>query len=97
MAIAAFSIMPAKVFTLAHVPDFSAYAEFFREGYWKSLAWPLGMASDTVANLVWTFLTIAAVVTAISLLIGFFGALPFARYQWRFRRLYQKLILLPIF
>ncbi len=44
LAIAAFSIMPEKVFTLAHVPDFSAYAEFIREGYWKSLAWSLGMA-----------------------------------------------------
>lgn len=45
LAIAAFSIMPAKVFTLAHIPDFSAYAEFVREGYWKSLAWSLGMAA----------------------------------------------------
>jgi spermidine/putrescine transport system permease protein len=44
LAIAAFSIMPAKVFSLAHVPDFSAYAEFIKEGYWKSLAWSLGMA-----------------------------------------------------
>lgn len=45
VAIAAFSIMPEKVFTLAHVPDFSAYGEFVREGYWKSLAWSLGMAA----------------------------------------------------
>lgn len=45
LAIAAFSIMPAKVFTLAHIPDFSAYGEFFRQGYWKSLAWSLGMAA----------------------------------------------------
>lgn len=44
LAIAAFSIMPEKVFSLAHVPDFSAYAEFIKEGYWKSLAWSLGMA-----------------------------------------------------
>lgn len=45
MVVAAFSIMPAKVFTLAHIPDFSAFAEFFREGYWKSLAWSLGLAA----------------------------------------------------
>lgn len=44
LAIGAFSIMPAKVFSLAHMPDFSAYAEFVKEGYWKSLAWSLGMA-----------------------------------------------------
>lgn len=43
-AVGAFSTMPAKVFTLAHTPDFSSYIEFFREGYWKSLAWSLGMA-----------------------------------------------------
>ena len=53
--------------------------------------------SDTVADLLFTSLTIAAIVTIVSLLIGFFGALAFARYEWRFRRLYQKLILLPIF
>lgn len=53
--------------------------------------------SDTVINLVTTSLTIAGIVTIISLVIGFFGALAFARYQWRYRKLYQKLILLPIF
>lgn len=53
--------------------------------------------SDTVADLLFTSLTIAGIVTVVSLLIGFFGALAFARYEWRFRRLYQKLILLPIF
>ena len=34
----------SKVFELTHTPDFSAYAEFARQGYWKSLAWSLGMA-----------------------------------------------------
>lgn len=53
--------------------------------------------SDTVTELIWTSLTIAGIVTIVSLVIGFFGALAFARYQWRFRKLYQKLILLPIF
>lgn len=43
-AVGAFSTMPPKVFTLDHSPDFSAYIEFFKEGYWKSLAWSLGMA-----------------------------------------------------
>jgi spermidine/putrescine transport system permease protein len=42
--VAAFSVMPQKVFELTHAPDFSAYAEFVRQGYWKSLAWSLGMA-----------------------------------------------------
>ncbi|MFC3231461.1 ABC transporter permease [Marinibaculum pumilum] len=53
--------------------------------------------SQTVADLLWTSLTMALIVTAASMVLGFFGALAFARYQWRYRRLYQKLILLPIF
>ncbi|MEM6480933.1 MAG: ABC transporter permease [Pseudomonadota bacterium] len=44
LVVAAFSIMPQNVFELTHMPDFTAYAEFFRQGYWKSLAWSLGMA-----------------------------------------------------
>lgn len=42
--VAAFSVMPEKVFGLAHLPDFSAYGEVARQGYWKSLVWSLGMA-----------------------------------------------------
>lgn len=53
--------------------------------------------SDTVIELLLTSLSIAGIVTVVSLVIGFLGALAFARYQWRFRKLYQKLILLPIF
>jgi spermidine/putrescine transport system permease protein len=55
------------------------------------------LESSTVQDLLVTSLTIAIIVTVVSLLIGFFGALAFARYQWRFRKVYQKLILLPIF
>jgi spermidine/putrescine transport system permease protein len=53
--------------------------------------------SQTVQDLLWTSLSIAGIVTVISMVAGFFGALAFARYQWRYRRLFQKLILLPIF
>jgi len=55
------------------------------------------LESQTVQNLLWTSLSIALIVTAVSMVVGFFGALAFARYQWRFRGLFQKLILLPIF
>ena len=44
MVISVFSIMPQKVFSLANVPDFSAYGVFFSQGYYKSLLWALGMA-----------------------------------------------------
>lgn len=44
MVVAIFSIMPQKTFSIFGTPDFSAYAELFRQGYWRSLAWSLGMA-----------------------------------------------------
>ena len=44
VVVALFSIMPQKVFSLANMPDFSAYSVFFTQGYYKSLLWSLGMA-----------------------------------------------------
>lgn len=53
--------------------------------------------SSTVRELLFTSLSVAVLVTVISVVVAFFGALAFARYQWRFRTIFQKLILLPIF
>ena len=53
--------------------------------------------SPTVYDLLMTSLKVAVVVTIVAMIIGFFGALAFARYRWRFRGIYQKFILLPIF
>lgn len=53
--------------------------------------------SQAVQELAITSLKIAAIVTIVSMVVGFFGALAFARYQWRHRSLFQKLVLLPIF
>ncbi len=44
LVVLVFSTMPSKVFTLAHMPDFSAYSVFFSQGYYRSLLWSLGMA-----------------------------------------------------
>ena len=44
-----------------------------------------------------TSLSVALLVTLFSVLLAFCGALAFARYDWRGRKLYQKLVLLPIF
>ncbi|MEQ8666576.1 MAG: ABC transporter permease [Rhodospirillales bacterium] len=55
------------------------------------------LESSTVADLLVTSLSIATIVTIVSMVVGFFGALAFARYQWRYRGLFQKLVLLPIF
>ncbi|MFT5606968.1 MAG: spermidine/putrescine transport system permease protein [Parvicella sp.] len=63
-----------------------------------STGWYLkAVQSTTVNDLVLTSFKIAVIVTIVSVIFGFFGALAFARYQWRFRTLFQKLILLPIF
>ena len=55
------------------------------------------LSPSTVASLVSTSLKVAVIVTIVSMVLGFFGALAFARYRWRFRGLFQKFILLPIF
>ena len=44
-----------------------------------------------------TSISIALCVTVIAVTLAFFGALAFARYDWKGRSIYQKLILLPIF
>ncbi|VDS08430.1 Inner membrane ABC transporter permease protein YdcV [Paracoccus haematequi] len=55
------------------------------------------LTSPNVKDLVVTSLKVAVTVTVLSVILGFFGALAFARFQWRYRGLFQKLILLPIF
>ena len=55
------------------------------------------LESLSVRDLLWTSLSVAALVTVFSVLLAFFGALAFARYDWKGRKLYQKLVLLPIF
>lgn len=55
------------------------------------------LQSPTVADLLVTSLKVAGIVTIVSMIVGFFGALAFARYSWGQRKTFQKLILLPIF
>lgn len=50
-----------------------------------------------IHRLLWTSVLIALIVTGVAVVIGFFGALAFARFNWTGRSLYQKLVLLPIF
>jgi len=59
--------------------------------------WRKTFASLEVRALLSTSLSIAVIVTIFAVVIGFFGALAFARYDWRGRKLYQKIVLLPIF
>jgi spermidine/putrescine transport system permease protein len=59
--------------------------------------WQRTTQSIEIGVLVRTSLSIAAAVTVLAVLIAFFGALAYARYDWRGRGLYQKIVLLPIF
>lgn len=51
VVVALFSVMPQKVFSLANMPDFSSYAVFFDQSYYRSLSWSLGMALAATAIL----------------------------------------------
>lgn len=55
------------------------------------------LESESVRDLILTSFQVAIIVTVVSMVVGFFGALAFARYHWRYRTLFQKIILLPIF
>jgi spermidine/putrescine transport system permease protein len=59
--------------------------------------WHKTFASLEVHQLFETSLIIALCVTAIAVVIALFGALAFARYDWKGRSIYQKIVLLPIF
>ena len=53
--------------------------------------------SLTIAQLVETSFFVALAVTAICILVGFFGALAYARYDWRGKSLFQQLLLVRVF
>ena len=79
-------------------------ASFSRQRYFQfpitrwTLKWyEKASESLSVRDLVWTSLTVALLVTICSVVLAFFGALAFARYDWRGRKIYQRLVLLPIF
>jgi spermidine/putrescine transport system permease protein len=55
------------------------------------------LASPQVAEFVGVSLRIALLTTVCSLAIGFFASLAYARYAWRGRRTFQRLVLLPLF
>jgi spermidine/putrescine transport system permease protein len=95
MAAVVFIYLPALCIALASLTA-SRYFQFpiTRWGFdW----WQKTFASIEIRQLLATSLSIAAVVTMFAVVLGFFGALAFARYDWQGRGLYQRLVLLPIF
>ena len=64
---------------------------------WDTIWYEKAFSSLSVRDLFWTSISIATLVTLLSVVLAYFGALAFARYDWKGRKLYQRLILLPIF
>jgi spermidine/putrescine transport system permease protein len=63
-----------------------------------SLTWyEQAFASFQIQSSFWTSLAVAAWVAGVAVLLAFFGALAYARYDWTGKKLYQQLILIPIF
>jgi len=54
-------------------------------------------ASLQIQEAVWTSLIIAFCVALLSVILAVLGALAYARYNWKGRKLYQQLLLVPIF
>lgn len=90
-----FVYIPTICITLA---SFTASRYFqFPITKWGLSWWEKTFSSIEIRQLLSTSITIALCVTVIAVVLAFFGALAFARYDWKGRTLYQKLILLPIF
>lgn len=95
IAVAIFLYLPTLAITLASLTD-SRYF-LFPIPRWGFGWWQRTFDATETWQLLNTSISIALIVTLISVVIAFFGALAFARYDWRGRSLYQKLVLLPIF
>jgi len=95
LAVIVFIYLPTLCITLASLTA-SRYFQFpvtkFGLDWWRKT-----FSSIEIRQLLSTSITIALCVTVVAVVIAFFGALAFARYDWRGRGFYQKLILLPIF
>jgi len=95
VAIAVFLYLPILCGAIA---SFGASRYFIFPVQNWSLSWyHKTFDSIQIHEIIETSMLIAFLVTFISVVIAFFGALAFARYDWRGRSIYQKLVLLPIF
>ena len=69
----------------------------FPHSVWTLDAYRNALADYTTADLHATSLKIALVVVVLSVILATFGALAFARYDWKGRNLFRRLLLLPVF
>jgi len=95
IAMVIFVYLPSVCITLASLTS-SRYF-LFPIKRWGFDWWTKTLDSIQIHQILETSILIAAAVTVIAVVLAFFGALAFARYDWRGRSWYQKAILLPIF
>jgi len=95
LAMLTFVYLPALSILLASATSSRYFLFPIRK--WGLDWWRKTFSSIEVQQLFETSILIALCVMVIAVTIGFFGALAFARYDWKGRSLYQKVVLLPIF
>ncbi len=95
IAVVVFMYMPALSLLLAS--STSSRYFIFPIARWGFDWWRKTFDSIEIHILFQTSISIALLVTVIAVTIAFFGALAFARYEWKGRSIYQKIVLLPIF
>lgn len=95
IAVLVFVYLPAVTILLASLTSSRYFT--FPIAKWGLDWWAKTFNSLEVRQLLWTSVIIALAVTLVAVVIGFFAALAFARYQWQGRTLFQRLVLLPIF
>lgn len=95
LAVVVFMYLPALSLLLAS--STSSRYFIFPITKWGFDWWHKTFNSLEIHALFRTSISIALMVTVIAVTIAFFGALAFARYEWKGRSIYQKIVLLPIF
>ena len=95
LAVLLFLYMPMMAVVMA---SFTKQRYFrFPVNAWDTRWYEKAFESLSVRDLFWTSFSVALLVTILSVVLAFFGALAFARYDWKGRKMYQRIILLPIF
>lgn len=95
LAVLVFLYLPALCILLASLTS-SRYF-LFPIQKWGLDWWRKTFESLEIRQLFANSITIAFCVMVIAVVIAFFGALAFARYNWKGRTVFQKIVLLPIF
>lgn len=95
VTVLAFLYVPILSVALGSLAN-TRYMQFPHE-VWTFDAYRNALADYTTGMLHSTSFSIAFTVVVLAALVGTAGALAFARYDWRGRRLYQRFLLLPVF